>query len=130
MKIIRVVAGWIEEGGRLLLGLRPEGEEWGGYWEFPGGKQKEEESEEESIKRELEEELGIVVKPQRKILEFVLKEGNKKYKFSVLKCRIIQGKPIPYYHEKIAWVEKEKVPSLHLASADRIIAEVLAHERT
>src|SRR5690606_39970536 len=57
---IRVAAGLIiDSRGRLLLGQRPEGKAWPGWWEFPGGKIEAGETVEQALVRELDEELGI-----------------------------------------------------------------------
>jgi 8-oxo-dGTP diphosphatase len=57
---IRVAAGLIlDQRGRLLLGQRPEGKPWAGWWELPGGKIEPGESIEQALVRELDEELGI-----------------------------------------------------------------------
>jgi 8-oxo-dGTP diphosphatase len=47
--------------GDFLLTSRPEGKVYAGYWEFPGGKLEPGESVEEALRRELHEELGIVI---------------------------------------------------------------------
>src|SRR5712675_1740751 len=52
----------IDADGRVLLAQRPEGKSMAGLWEFPGGKIEAGETPEQSLTRELEEELGIVVK--------------------------------------------------------------------
>jgi len=45
--------------GSVLLGQRPAGKPWSGYWEFPGGKIEAGESAAHALVRELQEELGI-----------------------------------------------------------------------
>lgn len=45
--------------GLVLLGQRPAGKPWSGYWEFPGGKIEAGESPAHALIRELQEELGI-----------------------------------------------------------------------
>lgn len=57
---VRVAAGLIlDSRGRLLLGQRPDGKSWPGWWEFPGGKIEAGETVEQALVRELDEELGI-----------------------------------------------------------------------
>ena len=53
----------VDADGRVLLTQRPEGKSLAGLWEFPGGKVDPGETPEESLIRELHEELGIVIKP-------------------------------------------------------------------
>ncbi|TAH10965.1 MAG: NUDIX domain-containing protein [Curvibacter sp.] len=61
-KAIDVAVGvLVREDGAFLLTSRPEGKAYSGYWEFPGGKLEAGESVEQALRRELEEEIGIIV---------------------------------------------------------------------
>jgi len=65
VKLILVVAcALIDADGRVLIAQRPAGKSMAGLWEFPGGKIETGERPEQSLIRELREELGIVVKEE------------------------------------------------------------------
>jgi 8-oxo-dGTP diphosphatase len=51
----------IDAAGRFLMTTRPAGKVYAGYWEFPGGKLEAGETTAQALRRELHEELGIVV---------------------------------------------------------------------
>ena len=65
VKLILVAAcSLIDADGRVLIAQRPPGKPMAGLWEFPGGKVESGEQPEESLIRELKEELGIDVKQE------------------------------------------------------------------
>ena len=58
--VTEVAAGiLINQDGKYLLGQRPDGKPYAGYWEVPGGKIEAGETVFEALRRELQEELGI-----------------------------------------------------------------------
>jgi 8-oxo-dGTP diphosphatase len=57
-----VAAVIIRLDGSFLLGQRPAGKVYAGYWEFPGGKIERGETPRAALERELNEELGIAVR--------------------------------------------------------------------
>ncbi len=63
IEIVLVAAcALIDPDGRILLAQRPAGKPMAGLWEFPGGKIEKGERPEDTLIRELAEELGIAVK--------------------------------------------------------------------
>ncbi len=60
-------AGVVRHGGKILISQRPLNGLLGGLWEFPGGKNEPGESLKETVRREIQEELGIEVRVGKKL---------------------------------------------------------------
>ncbi len=61
-KTVDVAVGvLIKPNGDFLLTSRPPGKVYEGYWEFPGGKLEAGETVEQALRRELTEEIGIII---------------------------------------------------------------------
>lgn len=62
LRLVLVVAcALVDPDGRVLIAQRPEGKSLAGLWEFPGGKVEAGERPEQTLIRELAEELGVAV---------------------------------------------------------------------
>lgn len=72
--------------GEILIAQRPTHVHQGGLWEFPGGKIEPGETTQEALKRELFEEIGIVVEPERRLIEILHNYGDKKVQLDVWLC--------------------------------------------
>ena len=59
MLLLVAACALIDADGRILMSQRPENKSHAGLWEFPGGKVEDGERPEDTILRELREELGI-----------------------------------------------------------------------
>ncbi len=129
MKTVVVTAALIARGGRILVAQREEGDDWGLYWEFPGGRLEEDEGPQGCINRELREELGIGVEVGP-IQQAVFKryEG-----FNILllvyRCRIEEGTPRAIGCREVRWVGKEELKDLPMPPADEEIRARLLQER-
>ncbi|TPF74758.1 (deoxy)nucleoside triphosphate pyrophosphohydrolase [Brucella gallinifaecis] len=60
--ILVAACALVDADGRVLLAQRPEGKALAGLWEFPGGKVESGETPEETLIRELQEEIGVTTK--------------------------------------------------------------------
>ena len=113
------------KNGELLIDQRLESSSMGGMWEFPGGKKNSGESIKQTIKRELQEELGIVVKVGAKLLSFDHVYTHKKLYFTVHICEWISGEPKPLASQKLQWVFPSKLYNFAFPAANtKIISEL------
>ena len=92
-KNLRVVAGLIREGGKVLLTQRKPGRHLGLHWEFPGGKVEAGETDEEALRRELREELGLEVAVGTRCFETRHTYGSREMHLLVYRCRVTEGEP-------------------------------------
>ncbi len=61
--LLVVACALVDQDGRVLLAQRPVGKQLAGLWKLPGGKVEPGETPEETLIRELQEEIGITTKP-------------------------------------------------------------------
>lgn len=87
------VRGIIEKEGKIILIHRIKKRQDNTYREYyvvPGGKMEENETEEETLIREIQEEVGIIVEPIKKVLIYNSSYDNSIQNF--YKCKYISGK--------------------------------------
>ncbi|MBO0759298.1 MAG: (deoxy)nucleoside triphosphate pyrophosphohydrolase, partial [Bradyrhizobiaceae bacterium] len=60
--VLVVACALVDADGRVLIAKRPAGRSMAGLWEFPGGKVEQGERPEDTLIRELNEELSIIVR--------------------------------------------------------------------
>ena len=120
-KIVLVVAcALVDADGRVLIAERPPGKPLAGLWEFPGGKVETGERPEDTLIRELGEELGIVVRePCLAPLTFA---SHSYPDFHLLMplyvCRRWEGIATAKVHTRLAWVRPNKLRDYPMPPAD------------
>lgn len=128
MRLLLVVAAaLVDADGRVLIAQRPEGKQLAGLWEFPGGKVEPGERPEETLIRELDEELGIQVKePCLAPLSFA---SHRYEDFHLLMplyvCRRWEGTPRAVEHQAIRWVVPSRLRDFPMPPADEPLIPAL-----
>lgn len=106
----RIGVAVIVNDGKVLIDRRLPRGEMANLWEFPGGKIEAGETAEECIVREIQEELGVVVRVNRFLTEITHSYPSFVVTLYVYLCEIVTGTPQPLQCAEIAWV---RVPQLH-----------------
>ncbi|MDP1625621.1 (deoxy)nucleoside triphosphate pyrophosphohydrolase [Parvibaculum sp.] len=127
-KLLLVAAcALVDADGRVLLARRPEGKPLAGLWEFPGGKVEPGEVPEETLIRELKEELGIDV---AKACLAPLTFASHAYEgFHLLMplyvCRRWEGRVQPLEGQALEWVRPARLREYPMPPADEPLVAVL-----
>lgn len=110
----------IDPDGRVLIAKRPEGKPMAGLWEFPGGKVEPHERPEQTVIRELREELAVDV-TEACLAPFTF--ASHAYEaFHLLMplfvCRRWSGRVVPQEGQEIAWVRPVRLGDYEMPPAD------------
>ena len=129
MKEIKTVAGVIRnEKGEILCTLRDQGKyDYVSFkWEFPGGKIEEGETLEQTLIRELHEELEIDVNINKFFYQVEHDYPDFHLSMAVFDCQLISKEMKMNVHKGIKWLQPQDIMSLDWAAADIPVAEQIA----
>ncbi len=121
VKLVLVAAcALVDIDARVLLAQRPAGKPMAGLWEFPGGKVEAGERPEETLIRELKEELGIVVNEACLApLTFASHAYPDFYLLMPLYvCRRWEGTVTALEGQSLAWVRANRLRDYRMPPAD------------
>lgn len=124
-----VVCSIIERNGEFLLAQRPKGKALELKWEFPGGKVNPGESEEDALKREIKEELGIDIDVNERLTPSIHKYETFIINLIPYRCSLKNGEPVPHEHSQIVWVDPGSALVYDLAEADKPILQEYLSKR-
>jgi 8-oxo-dGTP diphosphatase len=130
VKLVLVAAcALVDADGRVLIAQRPAGRPMAGLWEFPGGKIEASERPEQSLIRELKEELGIDVRED--CLAPLTFASHAYPDFHLLMplyvCRRWAGIAVAQEGQKLAWVRPNRLREYEMPPAD---VPLIAHLTT
>ena len=126
---IDVCAAVILRGSKYLLAQRLPESHLAGCWEFPGGKQRQDEDRRGCIRREIREELGLDVAPGRTLTTVDHSYPEKTIRLHFVPCAVApQADPVGRDGQRVGWFALEELDDLDLAPADRRFVEWLTEK--
>ena len=124
--MITVVAALIVRDNKVLIAKRSTGDpNVFGKWEFPGGKVKENESEEHAIEREIKEEFEMNIKANKFLINNICEYPTKTIDLRLYECDYLKGDFIPHDHKEFCWVDIDDLIDYDLAPADIFLANYI-----
>lgn len=123
-----VAAAVIEQQGRFLVTRRLSGTHLAGYWEFPGGKCRVDESPSACLAREIREELDADITVGEELLT-----TRYRYPDRTIELRFFRGDltsaPRSALGQQMQWVAREELAALEFPPADRELIDLLTSRK-
>ena len=128
--MIRVTAGIIRDGDKVLVCQRRRGGAFELKWEFPGGKMEDGEEPAACLARELREELAIEAAIGPEVYRTSHRYANG-FHVELLFYRVdhFRGSPENRGFEAVRWASPAELPGLDFLEADRELVALLAGGR-
>ena len=127
---VLVVAGVIEKGGKILVAQRKaDCAREALRWEFPGGKVEYGETPQESLRREIKEELGIQIDVGEPFCASSAVSGGMHIVLLVFRAGVSGGEPRAIDVKDWRWVRKDELGGFDWAAADAPVVRKLLDER-
>jgi 8-oxo-dGTP diphosphatase len=124
--IVEVAVGvLVKPDGAILLGQRPDGKPYAGYWEFPGGKIEKDETLFQALHRELVEEIDVSILDAE---EFMVLEHDYPHAYVRLHVCLVRrwtGEPKGLENQSLAWLESLKLSDMDHFSLQPILPATL-----
>jgi 8-oxo-dGTP diphosphatase len=128
--VVRVVAGVIvNQHEEVLISLRQAHQHLAGHWEFPGGKQAQDETAESALIRELHEELDLVVDSPQALYQQEFSYPEKTVQLQFFLVQNYTGSARGMEGQELLWVPVDKLSEHRFPAANTPLVELLANRR-
>ena len=125
MKLVHVAVGVVLRGTQVFISLRADNAHQGGKWEFPGGKVEANETVLDALRRELQEEIGILMQSSEPLLVIEHDYGDKLVKLDVHSVSAFNGEPEGKENQQTRWVEVSALEAGEFPAANVAIIDAL-----
>lgn len=125
MEVVEVGCAIIRKEGRLLIAQRNLNDSYGGYWEFPGGKREANETLEACLVREVSEELGVRICPQKLLCRHAHETPGRKILLCFYFCDWAEGEPVALDCKDFRWVARNEIGQYQFPPGDGEVLEAL-----
>jgi 8-oxo-dGTP diphosphatase len=116
---LRVVAAALfDTHGRVLIAQRPEGKHMAGWWEFPGGKVANGESDPDALVRELREELGVETHVNCALTTMTHEYPDRVVELALWHVTLVSGEPRGLDGQQLKWADCQTLGEERLLPAD------------
>ena len=126
-----VVGGLIYQNEKILICQRKEEGDHPLKWEFPGGKLKDNENNQEALKRELKEELSIEINEMIFFDEYLYeyKKLSKNLKLVFFQIFQFEGEIQNKVHQQLKWIDISKLGDYDFLEGDlKIINKLMNND--
>ncbi len=122
-KPVHVAVAVIQDAtGHVLISKRPAHLHQGGLWEFPGGKLEPGESVAQALKREIHEELGLIVDAHSPLIHITHRYPDREVLLDVHRVTQFTGSPEGREGQLLQWLSPDQLKNYPLLPADHPIA--------
>ena len=123
---ILVAAGILIDGDRVLICQRHRSDTYALQWEFPGGKVQDGEDLQSSLRRELEEELGIEATVGEEVFRLFHRYPDRTVDVVFFVVPSYRGVIQNRVFESVEWVQRSALHDYDFLEADRELVDRLA----
>ena len=122
MKKVRVSAAVIHSGTSFLVVRKAKGTN-AGYWEFPGGKREYGESGEETLLREIHEELGTTIEVESLLATISYSYPEFELTMDCYLAHLTDQKLTLTEHDELRWLSLSELEMMKFLDADLLVID-------